>query len=493
MSDDKNDITRLEDISAFTHDDEESVDLDTFSDEEPEAEEEEVSSDFESDSFEEEGDSFSDDSDEDAFSDEGDSSNDFSDDDNAFASDDQNDAFQSDDNDFTEQESETFQEEDSAFGKDQDDAFATDDAFGEEESFDSSEGEFASNDDSFEEESFLDEDNDENALEAGPEEILDQKEEELEDTFNEEDSVEAQEDDPSEPEPPVEEPVKEEKTEEIVPLEVKEEKTPAQPVPQKSPSPIQEVANFSANINAGAIGHGGNPPYSILIRNIRFEEDAEDIKILLREVGLLTQENDKDISKSLETGNLLLSQISEFAAIFLAHKLRRFSGDLSMGLSEEIHQSKNYDDNPRGLVSKYSLFQNKKEAYTPPPHDFKAEDIIVSTLPYLDNAKVKHVHGVVSDHKVLTKEEIESYDFKTAKSLDHAILGGQQFIEQDHIKLETIYSVLAENLRPKAYKLGANAVLGLQYQFTPLGVSEGGSHKERFKISCIGNAVSIEN
>ena len=79
---------------------------------------------------------------------------------------------------------------------------------------------------------------------------------------------------------------------------------------------------------------------------------------ILEEHNIINDSTRPDFTRGIENGALLISQINEYSAIFLAHKFRRFDLDLQIGLSEELHPTKSYS-NSMGLVNKHHLYQNK--------------------------------------------------------------------------------------------------------------------------------------
>ena len=87
-------------------------------------------------------------------------------------------------------------------------------------------------------------------------------------------------------------------TEEII-EEVPEETKP-QPTyvePMTPPEKFEEVKNFAQNFSYGQIQGGGNPPFSIIIRNLKYTEDKEDIITILSDFALVTEQNWKKRKK----------------------------------------------------------------------------------------------------------------------------------------------------------------------------------------------------
>ncbi|WP_127715974.1 heavy metal-binding domain-containing protein [Halobacteriovorax sp. HLS] len=257
---------------------------------------------------------------------------------------------------------------------------------------------------------------------------------------------------------------------------------------------FDDVKKFAQNITYGKIAHGGNPAYSIILRNIKFEEDADDIMILLNEHGLVDPENEQSMRDSVEGGSLLISQISEFAAIYLTHKFRRFELDIQMGLSDELHPSKSYDRDSVGLVSKYRTNQNKSESVRLEKSKVDVDSIILSTTPSLEDYKILEYLGVISEFTIVSQDELTA-DSQLSEAHAREAKGHLDAISQDDIEEEPIaeitlghsdvYNDLLERLKPNCIKLNANAVVGINFQITPI------NNGDQYKITCSGSAVWV--
>ncbi len=272
---------------------------------------------------------------------------------------------------------------------------------------------------------------------------------------------------------------------------------------------FQDLRDFGNAITYGVVTTGGNPPFSLILRNVKFEEDAEDIKILLREHGLVSDENEETITQGLQQGSLLISQISEYSAIFLAHKLRRFDVEIRIGLSDQLHPSKSYTREGRGLVSKYNLRQNHRESLADFNTDIEVEDIKMSTTPTLDGYNIHRYVDVITSHTLIEEDELKRlHDINESNSTEHEegdqdlILGEllEQFPTKDHenvpteqfdLGLNEIYKELVVELRNEAYKIEANAVVGINFNITPLMIRSGNNTNVNYKITCSGNAVWV--
>ncbi|MBI2520314.1 MAG: hypothetical protein HYV97_07845 [Bdellovibrio sp.] len=265
---------------------------------------------------------------------------------------------------------------------------------------------------------------------------------------------------------------------------------------------FQDVRDFAESMTFGQVGQGGNPPYSIILRNILYKEDAEEIKRVLKEHGLLNENTSKEIEQGLVNGSILLSQLSEYPAIFLAHAFRRFDLTLEMGLSAELHRSKSYkDENYRGLVSKHSLYQNVESNVDLVGGPVTLDQIILSTLSTLDNYKI-HRYLDVASESVL----VDELTFHTPHKHNQGKLPGNKKKTIDIFDLDfaspnlaEIYKDLAQKLRLQAKELKGNAVVGINYQITPITTTltsaRGGDDglTNAYRITCTGNVVWLSH
>lgn len=269
----------------------------------------------------------------------------------------------------------------------------------------------------------------------------------------------------------IEEPLMTEEVEE----RIEEDPPTAPPVTASQHAPrenFQEVRNFGNAISYGHVTTGGNPPFSIILSNIKYKEDAEDIMIILREHQLVNDSTLDIIEQGLKRGHVLISQISEYSAIYLAHRFRRFDLDLKIGLSHELHPSKSYDTLERGLVSKSNLRQNKDESsdFSTSSSMNSTQEVMIVTTKSIPQYDIKKYLDIVTASRIVPQDQLMDYDeehFTYRNDLDHS------------------YQEIAQTLKQKAQTLGANAVLGVQYQIVPL-VEDG---QKVCNITCTGNAV----
>jgi uncharacterized protein YbjQ (UPF0145 family) len=269
-----------------------------------------------------------------------------------------------------------------------------------------------------------------------------------------------------EPEPEVESESEPEEEIEVAPYIEEPVYTPSKEF--KTPETFEDLKKFSESSSFTGMATEGNPSFSVLIKNVRYIEDVNDITSLLKEFKLMA--DSEELTKGrLMRGMLLVPRISEYAAIFLAHKLRRFDVDLQVGLSDEIHPPKHQETPETGIVSKHNLFQNQNHHFHFDDPKLEISQIIVAATPSLEGHQVVRYVGVASEHKMLESTIVE---------------------DENSTEIPRYYQELAQKLKAHALKANANAVVGLNYQLTPIP-SEYGISGHKYRLTCTGNLVWV--
>ncbi len=236
----------------------------------------------------------------------------------------------------------------------------------------------------------------------------------------------------------------------------------------KQPETFEEIRRFAEESSFSGMGAEGNPSFSVLVRQVKYVEDVNDIIIMLKELQLLS-DTEEETRKRLTRGHLLVPRISEYAAILLTHKLRRFDIDIQMGLSDEIHPPKHHEAPEAGLSSKHSLHQNQSHNFHFDHPKLEISQVIISASPTLQGYQVIRYLGVASEHRTVPSDLVE---------------------DESNEEVPRYYQELAQKLRAHAVKAHSNAIVGLNYQLTPIPSEYGGSgHK--YRLSCTGNLVWV--
>ncbi|MGI4992920.1 hypothetical protein ACRXCV_09835 [Halobacteriovorax sp. GFR7] len=434
--DNKNDLTRIEDLSEFLHQGDDELDklladLDESNEDsnnENEADEAEIElAPFEYSNNSEEN--FDDDTYESEEEFDNDNNEDDSYDDAEYAFDesdlnDQEDALEEDlednqvdfQNDFQEDDQTDFNEDFASF-EDQNTEGQEETSFDDFENFENDEDEI------LEDEQLEDQEDEEAEIELSP--------------FEEE---ETQEDNNSYQEAPQQEELTEPEIQAYEQVETPLTATPETVAPEiKVAQDFGEVRDFAANSTYGKVAIGGNPPFSILMQGITPGQYDESILAILNEHGLLG-DNEDLYRTGLESGQLLIAQIGEFSAIYLAGKLRRYCRVIKVGLAHEIHASPNYDhSDQRGLTGPRSINQNKSKHFVRNNKEFNQEDVLLSSSHFVPGYLITHSLGPMQINEV-----IDGNEFNDIKSIN-------------------LIEYFSDQFKESAFKKGANAIISIHF------------------------------
>jgi uncharacterized protein YbjQ (UPF0145 family) len=251
-----------------------------------------------------------------------------------------------------------------------------------------------------------------------------------------------------------------------------------EPIQETKPSTYQiredfkeEVKKFTENTSINNnVKSETQPAFSIIIRNVVYQEDKDEIIDLLKEYNALAVD-EVSSRNSLERGALLVPRLSEFSAIFLCHKLRRFNAEVSMGLSDLIHPTslkKNSDLSSN--LNKKNLYQNQSESFSKSHKIDNPQDVQITTTSIIEGHQVKEYLGILCEHEML-----EEFDV----------------LEPNSTKLLQYYDRLSNKLKISASNKKANAIIGLQYQLTNVAVKNI-TDKNKYLLQATANAVWIE-
>jgi hypothetical protein len=279
--------------------------------------------------------------------------------------------------------------------------------------------------------------------------------------------------------------------------------SPQPPTDYSSQEKFDEVKTFAQNFSYGQIQGGGNPPFSLVIRNLKYQEESADIIALLTEFGLVNAENLADTTRALELGSLLIPQINEYSAIVLAHKLRRYDCDLEMGLSDEVHPSKSGEHNPKGLMKKDSLRQNKTETYHKDEEDVPGKEVLVTTTSSLEGYAVRKYIGVQTSFAIVDEDELERLKYVQSTKRSGAPMRAYEteanvefsseraFLDYQS-SFDHLFVDLLDQLKGKAIKERANALLGLSYQLSSLPFEKTSQGKGCFQLTCSATMAVVK-
>lgn len=284
------------------------------------------------------------------------------------------------------------------------------------------------------------------------------------------------------------------------------------------PEQFDEVRKFANTISLGSFSAEGNPPFSIILQNIKYYEDVDIILEILLALKVIKESDKKQAFKNLTRGRFLIPRLSEYAAIILCHRLKKFDLDLMMGLTEEVSPPVHYESNDSGLSSKSSIYANQKSH-----HNFEKTDqeieIITSTLSTLEDYDIARYIGVCTENKNLSSQDIfnsprlegelkENFpSYKNKKSEHDRVTSENQMAleseyspeqfsagpkEHTQVNLEFIYNELVSNMKTTAKLNNANGIIGINFAMTPILADDLYSTSPTYQILATGNMVWLE-
>jgi uncharacterized protein YbjQ (UPF0145 family) len=329
---------------------------------------------------------------------------------------------------------------------------------------------------------------------------------------------------------PDEDPIEEEMTTEPLeetsktPLDLPE--TAINPEPQyQKPEDFSDLKKFAESLSYRSSGQEGTPPYSILISGIKYEEDADKILETLKEFNLVDEDSLESSKKTLYRGSFLVSRLSEFTAIKFLQCIRHLDLDYQAGLTEHINPPKSYESQDAGLSSKRSIKTYESHTYIMNKSPLELDQIMTSTMSQISGYEIMKYIGITSENTMIDpeslnlngpqivnqiietfsdKEKQELYYRQTARENQmslHSDPSSINFDDDDDVdkkdlqadhksSLTNIYDQLVLKLKAKAMELNGNAVVGVNFNITPMPYAD---YKTLYQVTCTGNVVWVES
>ena len=280
------------------------------------------------------------------------------------------------------------------------------------------------------------------------------------------------------------------------------------PIPELGPEPlpdpieatpaIKELKEEAPNIQFTSANPADLPPFTLILKNILYRQDAEEIAALLVEYKIIDENQKASTLQSMEAGQLLIPRVSEYVAIFLSHRFRAFNLDILVGHAEEIYPPKSYAKSRPGLVDKHSYRPDTIESIQIEEGLIDPKQIILSTSPYLHGKEILRYLGIIHSSTYLNDQDmmLMRFETKSEQELLYTETDGEGGTASVHVSKDEsknyphIYHILAEKLRPKALALKGNAIIGIHFQLTPVP-----KHRDvdmsnaTYKLDCTGNVV----
>jgi hypothetical protein len=228
----------------------------------------------------------------------------------------------------------------------------------------------------------------------------------------------------------------------------------------RRPSPLRELNKFHSYQLNENLELGGNPPYSLLLKDIRYKDEIKEIIDELKKHNLITDKNENIYKNSLITRSLLIPQLSENLAIILANKFKHLHLKILFGLSEEIFSPRESIEDPysRGITNKIQILKNSRKNYKISPVD----EVLMFTSELPENYELIRQTGLIHVSRKLImrgddkgNQEDSLVDFLTDQIKDKARLGKNNAIVDTRIKKELLPDRGVMYLQISIYGIGS--------------------------------------
>ncbi len=234
-------------------------------------------------------------------------------------------------------------------------------------------------------------------------------------------------------------------------------------------SALPEVREFAENLAIGQPMVDALPAFSILLK---FSNQNQKIRTAIKH---LLSENDfgiryEDIEIQVNQGKLLIPQISEYAAIHIAQKLREEADEIQMGLANEVFQAESLKDttDTHAYIDSNTERNSIQETAEYNPDYPTAESLLCTTENEIPGHTVTKTLSIVIASKLT--------DEATAKSTQTEIF--QKILED-----------LQTELKARAFKLFAHAITNFHYELHLLGTKE--TTNRPIRVIATGSAVRL--
>jgi uncharacterized protein YbjQ (UPF0145 family) len=178
-------------------------------------------------------------------------------------------------------------------------------------------------------------------------------------------------------------------------------------------------------------------PYSILIRNIRYEEDIQLILTALKKTEM--DFDFEGMKKQAERGKLLVPRVSEYVAMFIAHQIRSIDAEILAAPSDEIPLAYQKErTGPHFIRKKKHDYDKQYSGRVIAPTPEGAKDIIVTTGPNVPEKSIFQFKGVLSHSELFKMTNLESPN------------------------LDSYTQQVVETLKKKAHERSCHGIVGLQ-------------------------------
>jgi uncharacterized protein YbjQ (UPF0145 family) len=258
------------------------------------------------------------------------------------------------------------------------------------------------------------------------------------------------------------------------PAGMSQSKQSATPSPTAEKHDFSDVKEFGEKISIGHPSIEGAPAFSLLVKSATGKFSDKTVKAI--EAALGSEDFGirlSDVSIQLSAGKLLVPQISEFAAITLAQKLRDVVDNIEVDLASSIYKSSAADlshGDDLFLMDAEKYDQRREEIHDMGAEPTNENELFSSNLSELSDFQITRILSAVTASEIVNAEIAES---PTTSDF------------------EMITERLSRALVARAFKLGAHGVLGISFTLKSIEGYKDTTGKVRRAYRLLGTGTAV--
>lgn len=217
---------------------------------------------------------------------------------------------------------------------------------------------------------------------------------------------------------------------------------------------LEAVRTYAERLPSAAPSVPADFPFTLRVTgHLQSDERARFSDLITREnLGI----REVDLEPQFEAGRILIPRVSEYAAVLLVQAIRGASVEIDLAPSDEAEATWNQSYSASEVSGSHHAL--------PDSHDNPAE-----SLPVTSDSQIPELGPYVVVDAVTASASLSS-----------------QSVEAEHSReYQELLEALQRELKYKAYRRGANAILCFQVTLTPLTLPS------RYRLTVIGSAVKF--
>jgi uncharacterized protein YbjQ (UPF0145 family) len=242
--------------------------------------------------------------------------------------------------------------------------------------------------------------------------------------------------------------------------ELEPQPIPTRPVPEREAPEhvLDRVKDYSERVSVGQPAVAASYPFSLLIEGALTPQEQEKL------IDLINRENmgirEMDLEPQFAESRVLIPRISEYAGVLIVQALRAARARMRLGPSDTIFASQETSSADDPVVNPAPLTRLDFSAEETP----SAESLPISADVVGEGASPG---AFVAIDVVTASAALRTSSVEAVKSVEY-----QELLE-----------ALTRELKYKAYRKGANAIVNFSVQLTPLSLPT------HYRVTVMGSAV----